>query len=80
MRKAILATTLAVGAATALSTPSSAQTYSHCIAGYGCAPATQESYNACFQLALRRGLNVSVADRRNLDLFIYQCLIGRIPR
>jgi hypothetical protein len=41
-------------------------------------PATQESYNACFQLALHRGLTVTVGDKRNLDLFIYQCLEGRI--
>lgn len=80
MRKAMLAAALAVGAATALSTPSAAQPYSHCVPGYGCASATQESYNACFQLALRRGLSVTVGDRRNLDLFIYQCLLGRIPR
>lgn len=77
MRQVILMTMLAAGALTA--SPSVAQ-YSHCIAGYGCVPATQESYNACFQLALRRGLTVTVGDRRNLDWFIYQCLAGRIPR
>ena len=76
MRLAIIATALAV-CTTTLSTPSFAQ-YSQCIAGRGCVPATQESYNACFQLALHRGLTVTVGDKRNLDLFIYQCLEGRI--
>ena len=26
------------------------------------------------------GVTVTVGDKRNLDLFIYQCLAGRIPR
>ena len=52
----------------------------HCVAGRGCVPATQASYDACFHLALQRGLTVTVGDKRNLDLFIYQCLAGRIPR
>jgi hypothetical protein len=43
-------------------------------------PAPPEKYNACFQLALQRGLTVSVGDFRNLDWFIHQCLAGRIPR
>jgi hypothetical protein len=77
MRLAITAAALAV-CATALPTPSVAQ-YQQCIAGRGCVPATQATYNACFQLALKRGLTVTVGDRRNLDLFIYQCLEGRIP-
>ena len=78
MRLAITAAALAV-CATTLPTPSVAQ-YQHCIAGRGCVPATQASYNACFNLALARGLNVSVGDRYNLNYFIYQCLAGRIPR
>jgi hypothetical protein len=82
MRKAILITMLAVGAVTAVSTvssPAHAQ-YLECIAGRGCVPTTQERYNACFQLALARGLTVTVGDYRNLNFFIYQCLAGRIPR
>jgi hypothetical protein len=82
MRKAIPITMLAVGAVTAVSTvssPAQAQ-YLQCIHGRGCVPATQASYNACFQLALSRGLTVTVGDHRNLDSFIYQCLAGRIPR
>jgi hypothetical protein len=78
MRLAITAAALAV-CATTLSTPSAAQ-YQQCISGLGCVPATQASYNACFHLALQRGLTVTVGDKRNLDFFIYQCLAGRIPR
>jgi hypothetical protein len=77
MRQLILMTTLAVGTVAA-SLPAQAQ-YLHCIKGRGCVPTTQASYNACFQLALNRGLNVSVGDRKNLNFFIYQCLQGKIP-
>jgi len=78
MRMAFIATALAVSTIM-LSTPSSAQ-YTHCVPGVGCVPAPPEKYNACFQLALQRGLTVSVGDFRNLDWFIHQCLAGRIPR
>jgi len=77
MRLAFTAAALAVSTI-ALSTPSVAQ-YQHCIPGRGCVPAPPEKYNACFQLALQRGLSVSVGDFRNLDSFIHQCLAGRIP-
>jgi hypothetical protein len=77
MRLAITAAALAV-CATTLPTPSVAQ-YQQCIAGRGCVPASQQAYDACFHLALQRGLTVTVGDKRNLDLFIYQCLAGRIP-
>jgi hypothetical protein len=80
MRPFILLTLVAAAAATLLSTQSSAQTTPFCIAGRGCVPATQESYNSCFQLALSRGLTVSRGDLNNLNSFIYQCLQGRIPR
>jgi hypothetical protein len=79
MRQTILLTMLAVGVLAALPTASKAQ-YAHCVSGYGCVPATQESYNACFQLALRRGLTVTVGDHRNLNMFIYECLSGKIRR
>ena len=78
MRLAITAAALAV-CATTLPTPSVAQ-YQHCIPGRGCVPAPQHAYDACFHLALQRGLTVTVGDKRNLDLFIYQCLAGLIPR
>ena len=84
MRHLILMTIVAFAATAAASTPSSAQrNYSEtifCIAGRGCVPTNQHSYNSCFQLALARGLTVSRGDKNNLDLFIYQCLEGRIPR
>lgn len=78
MRLAIAAPVLAV-CATMLPTPSVAQ-YQHCISGLGCVPAPPQAYDACFHLALQRGLTVTVGDKRNLDYFIYQCLAGRIPR
>jgi len=78
MRQFMLMTILSVGAATASSAPSFAESF--CIHGRGCVPTTSASYNSCFQLALHRGLTVTVGDKRNLDSFIYQCLAGRIPR
>jgi hypothetical protein len=41
-------------------------------------PAPPQAYDACFHLALQRGLTVTVGDKRNLDWFIFQCLEGRI--
>jgi hypothetical protein len=81
MHKVIPITMLAVGAVTAVSTvssPAQAQ-YQQCIKG-GCVPATQASYNACFNLALKRGESAAWGERRSLNWFIYQCLAGRIPR
>ena len=81
----VMTTVLAMGAVTfVLSFPVQAQ-YAVCIPARGCAPATQVSYNACYQLALRRGWSNSDNDERELggralDNFIYQCLLGRIPR
>jgi hypothetical protein len=85
MRQVIMMIILTIGAATAfLSVPAQAQ-YAVCIPARGCAPATQASYNACYQLALRRGWNESDNVERDLggrglDLFVYQCLLGKIPR
>jgi len=81
MRKAILITILTVGAAAVISAPNSpAQAqYQHCIRGRGCEPASQRSYNACFNLALARGESAAWGERRSLNWFIYQCLAGRIP-
>jgi hypothetical protein len=81
MRKAILTTMLAVGAVTAASTmssPAQAQ-YQQCISGRGCVPATQASYNACYNLAIARGESPLSGRNKKLDWFIYQCLAGRIP-
>jgi len=90
MRLSLLVTVAAATllSTTLVSTPSFAQrqfaqrqhAQTLCIAGRGCVPSTNESYNACFQLALARGLTVSRGDFQNLNFFIYQCLEGRIPR
>jgi hypothetical protein len=80
MRQVIMVTMLAVGAITTFPNLPAQAEYAQCIPGLGCVPATQASYNACFQLALARGLTVTVGDKRNLDWFIYQCLAGKIPR
>ena len=89
MRQVMMTTMLAVGATTAflsisLGMPAQAQ-YAVCLPARGCVPATQASYNACYQLALRRGWNDSDNVERDLggralDAFIYQCLQGKIPR
>jgi len=79
MRQFILPAVLATAAITGLSTPSAAQ-QPFCIAGRGCVPMTQATYNACFNLALARGESAAWGERRKLDWFIYQCLAGRIPR
>lgn len=85
MRQVIMTISLTIGVLTAfLSFPAQAQ-YAVCIPARGCAPTTQASYNACYQLALRRGWSNSDNDTRDLggralDFFIYQCLLGRIPR
>src|SRR3954463_563868 len=66
MRQVIIMTMLASGAMTALpSLPTQAQ-YAVCIPARGCAPATQASYNACYQLALRRGWRDSDNVERDL--------------
>jgi hypothetical protein len=85
LRQVITTTMLTIGVVTAfLSFPAQAQ-YAVCMPARGCAPATQASYNTCYQLALRRGWSNSDNDQRELggralDFFIYQCLLGKIPR
>jgi hypothetical protein len=86
MRQSVL-TILAAGTVATLSMtsmPAQAQ-YAHCVAGRGCVPTTQASYNACYTLARQLGWRDSDnAPRggfpRALDEFIYRCLRGRIPR
>jgi hypothetical protein len=87
MRQLMAMTFLAAAAAMGLlmvSLPARAQ-YAHCLPARGCVPTTQASYNACYQLALRRGwVDSDNAPKggvgRRLDQFIYECLTGRIPR
>ena len=62
----VVTTMLAVGLVTAVvSVPVQAQ-YAVCIPARGCAPATQTSYNACYQLALRRGWRDSDNDEKQV--------------
>jgi hypothetical protein len=48
--------------------------------GGPCVGSSATSYNSCVDLALARGYNLGKGDRRGLDLFVYQCLAGRVPR
>jgi hypothetical protein len=80
MRLVMMTTVLAVGAMTAFPSFSAQAQYLECVRGRGCVPTTQQSYNACFRLALARGESVTVGEYRNLNWFVYQCLAGKIPR
>jgi len=79
MRQFILPAALATAALTGVASPSVAQ-QPFCIAGRGCVPMTQATYNACFNLALARGESAAWGERHKLDFFIYQCLAGKIRR
>jgi hypothetical protein len=81
MRRTMLSV-VAAGALAAVLMPSAANSQQQyfCVHGRGCVPMTPASHTACFNLAMQRGLNVSRGDSYNLQLFIYQCLAGRIPR
>jgi hypothetical protein len=78
---------LAANFATAGASPASArpspswdQTI-HCSQpGGNCVSTSARNYNSCVDLGLERGFNLGKGDRRNLDLFVYQCLVGRVPR
>jgi hypothetical protein len=79
MRQFILSAVLATAAVIGVASSSVAQ-QPFCIAGRGCVPMTQASYNACFNLALARGESAAWGERHKLDFFIYQCLAGKIRR
>jgi hypothetical protein len=79
MRQFILPAVLATAAVAGAASPSVAQ-QPFCIAGRGCVPMTQATYNACFNLALARGESAAWGERHKLDFFIYQCLAGKIRR
>jgi hypothetical protein len=51
-----------------------------CRPGGRCYVTTAANYNRCVELALRRGLLLTKDDRHNLDMFVYQCVAGRVPR
>jgi hypothetical protein len=48
--------------------------------GGPCVGTSAGNYQSCIDLGLDRGFNLGKGDRRNLDLFVYQCLVGRVPR
>jgi hypothetical protein len=48
--------------------------------GAACVSTSARNYNGCIDLSLRRGYNLGGGGRRYLDLFVYQCLAGRVPR
>jgi hypothetical protein len=49
-----------------------------CRPGGNCFSTTAANYNRCVDLALRRGLQMTKGDRHNFDLFIYDCVAGRV--
>ncbi|HZO48251.1 MAG TPA: hypothetical protein VFB68_20310 [Xanthobacteraceae bacterium] len=51
-----------------------------CRPGGNCFSTTAANYNSCVDLALRRGLQMTKGDRPSFDLFVYQCVAGRVPR
>jgi hypothetical protein len=82
MRQALFAM-LTIGAVSTFAMPSGpaqAQSTLICDAFNRCIPATQQSYDACYQLAMRRGWNMQPTDYKGRTAFIYDCLRGRIPR
>jgi len=51
-----------------------------CRPGGNCVATTAANYNSCVDLALRRGLQMTKGDRPSFDLFVYQCVAGRVSR
>lgn len=51
-----------------------------CRPGGNCVTTTAANYNSCVDLALRRGLQLTKGDRPSFDLFVYQCVAGRVSR
>jgi hypothetical protein len=51
-----------------------------CRPGGGCVNTSAANYNHCVDLALRRGLQMTKGDRHSFDLFVYQCVAGRVSQ
>jgi len=51
-----------------------------CRPGGNCVTTSAANYNSCVDLALRRGLQMTKGDRPSFDLFVYQCVAGRVTR
>jgi hypothetical protein len=82
MRHILYALT-AIGIVTTLATSNLALSQAGtmvCRPGGSCIGTTAANYNRCVELALRRGLQMTKGDRHNFDLFVYQCVAGRVTR
>jgi hypothetical protein len=78
---ALAANFATAGASPASARPSTLNQTIHCSQpGGACVGTSAGNYNSCVDLGLERGFNLGKGDRRNLDLFVYQCLVGRVPR
>ena len=51
-----------------------------CRPGGNCLTTTAAIYNACVDLALRRGVLLTKDDRWVLEKFVYDCVAGRVGR
>ena len=51
-----------------------------CRPGGSCVNTSAANYNHCVDLALRRGLQMTKGDRHSFDLFVYQCVAGRVSQ
>jgi hypothetical protein len=81
MRQAIAVLTVSVVSAFAVpSVPARAQTTLWCDPWVRCVRTTQQGYNACYELAMKRGWNMQRTDYIGRNEFIYKCLRGGIPR
>jgi hypothetical protein len=49
-----------------------------CRPGGNCLSTTATNYNRCVELALRRGLQLTKGDRHPFDMFVYDCVAGRV--
>lgn len=49
-----------------------------CRPGGECIATTSAVYNACVELAFRRGLTSTRGDRGPFDAFVYSCVRGRV--
>lgn len=51
-----------------------------CRRGGNCLTTTAAIYNACVDLALRRGVILTKDDRWVLEKFVYDCVAGRVTK
>jgi hypothetical protein len=73
--KTIITAMVIAGAVASLSTAAVAQRSRY---PQNSGQVSQEAYNYCYQLGLKRGQNTSVGDRWNFEQFIAACLAGKI--